>query len=519
MSMRRPMALLCALCFILSSPFSAAYAVDAKSIDELGIDPWGDLQQMQQGQISTVQDLDESELEEDPVYVLSNDVGIMPLLDTADLTWRIRLEGFSGYGTDADGDEWTGPSVLNTVTYGPVVTGVPQNGWDTPVAGWSGWELTASAQRPSPLNSWVAQSENPNWVGRQAIMSGDPMITLRSSYNWSSGKVFFDVTNFQEEKGVSSLQIIDGAWRFGLGYGYWKNPSPSSVLMTELFKSGYISSPVVDAHLYINGKDVGAIPSSYIEKDVSSNGIVWVTLRVSDLVITFEEQMVRSLSVVFGFGPVAWKNSLRDCNGGIGVQIYGERGGSRPMVSDSTRFVSGVDPAIENTGLLRGIIEFLQSIVNGIGNIASAIAALPGKIVNLIIEGLKSLFVPSEEDFANLKDQYQDLLAERLGFIWQAGEWITSFGSELLSALSGGAEAEFKFPGVGFDMAGAHYQLIEEQAVDFGSNGIVVVIRPFIGTIVSIVVVGACVNLFHDMVTALISGKSYFDFLKGDGST
>ena len=159
----------------------------------------------------------------------------------------------------------------------------------------------------------------------------------------------------------------------------------------------------------------------------------------------------------------------------------------------------------------------LRTIVDTIKGVLTAIVELPGKIVSGILDGLKALFVPTEQDLQGLKSKYEALLSERLGFIWQAGEWITGFGSEILSAVTSGAEAEFVFPGVGFDMNGEHYQLIEKQTVDFGSNGIVEVIQPFTGTVVAFIVVIACVNLFHDMVAALISGKSYFDFLKGGG--
>lgn len=171
----------------------------------------------------------------------------------------------------------------------------------------------------------------------------------------------------------------------------------------------------------------------------------------------------------------------------------------------------------ETVGLLGSIIQFLTNIVNGITNIGKAIAELPGKIVSALIDGLKSLFIPSEDDLDGLKDKYETLLSERLGFIWQAGDWITSFATDLLSAITSGEEAEFIFPGAGFDMNGVHYQLIEEQPVDFSGNEIVKIMRPVFGTIVAFIVVTACVNLFHDMVTAFVSGKNYFDFLKGDG--
>lgn len=164
----------------------------------------------------------------------------------------------------------------------------------------------------------------------------------------------------------------------------------------------------------------------------------------------------------------------------------------------------------ETKGLLNTIISWLKSIVTGI-------TELPGKIVSALLDGLKTLFIPSEEDLQGFKDKYQMLLSERLGFIWQAGEWITSFGSEFLTSISGGSAAELVFPGVSFPMNGEIIELIPETPIDFTGNGIVKVVQPFLGTLVALVVVGACVNLFHGMVTAFVSGKSYFDFLKGGG--
>lgn len=152
----------------------------------------------------------------------------------------------------------------------------------------------------------------------------------------------------------------------------------------------------------------------------------------------------------------------------------------------------------------------------GFHNIAIAIVELPGKIVNAIIDGLKSLFVPSEEDLAAIQEQYKTLLSERLGFVWQAGELVIDFGSSVLSALEGATDYSFHFPGVHLSLPEGEYDLIAAQDVSL-DNPLTAVLRPVLGTIVSFLVVAAFVNTAERMVVAFVSGKSYFDFLKGDG--
>lgn len=45
-------------------------------------------------------------------------------------------------------------------------------------------------------------------------------------------------------------------------------------------------------------------------------------------------------------------------------------------------------------------------------------------------------------------------------------------------------------------------------------NGVMAVLRPILGTIISFVSVIAFSNSAFDMVTALISGASYFEYLR-----
>lgn len=160
------------------------------------------------------------------------------------------------------------------------------------------------------------------------------------------------------------------------------------------------------------------------------------------------------------------------------------------------------------TGLLSGILAFLQTIYN-------AIVSLPGNIASAIIEGLRGLFIPSEEDITGIKSQYESLFSQRLGFIYQAASWITDFAQTMLSTLQSGNTYQFTFPGVSVPLPdGTNMVLLQEQQVSL-DNGLMDVLRPVLGTIVSFICVVSFINMAHDMVSALISGTSYFEFMRG----
>ena len=158
------------------------------------------------------------------------------------------------------------------------------------------------------------------------------------------------------------------------------------------------------------------------------------------------------------------------------------------------------------TGLLSGILAFLQTIYN-------AIVSLPGNIASAIIEGLKGLFIPSEEDITGIKSQYESLFSERLGFIYQGFQWVVDFASTILNTLQNVTSYSFDFPGVSVPLNGITYQIIPATRVSL-DNGVMGVLRPVLGTIVSFVCIVSFVNMAYDMTSALISGISYFEFMK-----
>lgn len=191
--------------------------------------------------------------------------------------------------------------------------------------------------------------------------------------------------------------------------------------------------------------------------------------------------------------------------------------------TDGLRVGTGGDP---NTGILSGIasvlsglIQLVQGIYNAvtdipslIQNIISAITSLPG----LIVDGIKNLFIPSQQDLETLKTNYETMLEEKLGFVWQVGDWLTSFANTMISAFTGGTSYTFEFPGISFSMNGETHEIVPAQTVSL-ENAFMSVMRPVLGTAVSFICIIAFIRLGEHMLTAVVSGASYFEFLKGDG--
>lgn len=200
---------------------------------------------------------------------------------------------------------------------------------------------------------------------------------------------------------------------------------------------------------------------------------------------------------------------------------YTMSGSSTYYVGVRFMFTDGVQPTFtvsetpgggfdeESKGLLRTIVDGVKAIVTGI-------IEMPGKIASAILDGLKGLFVPSAEEITAIKESYEDLLSERLGFIWQAGEMVISFGQSVLSAFETATDFQFEFPGVSFELPElGQVTLIEPQTVSV-NNAFMDVMQPVLGTIVSFICVLAFINTAERMVVAVVSGISYFHFLKGD---
>ena len=86
-----------------------------------------------------------------------------------------------------------------------------------------------------------------------------------------------------------------------------------------------------------------------------------------------------------------------------------------------------VDTSGVNTGLLKSIIQWLRNILN-------AITALPQQIADKVIDGVKTLFIPTADDLAGVFETATGKLEERLGFVYQITTWLFDLFDVLISA-------------------------------------------------------------------------------------
>lgn len=456
----------------------------------MDIDPWGDFEKISQSMGGTT-----AVASEDDDYTISDDVGIMPLVDVTNPSWQLRMSGFAGRGHDDDSDVWDGVPVLDTAVYPYTATGNSRF-----VA------FTTSTKRTKPVVSQIPVSQNANWIGRGFTLNGDPEITIECTLEVGDGTFYFDILDWEETPDCSSIQLIDANFNLNWQIKHYQSPLSNSgspqTLNPQRFSTASNLPLVSDVHLIVNGQDMGEISSEIVNSATSSQFNARVS--IPDALIKFDKQLVRSVSFAFHVNRCFYDSYL-DQLGGFAIFPYQ----SSDTVSDSFRIYTGAAEGAENTGLLKSIIAFLQSIVDGI-------IQLPGKIATAIIDGIKSLFIPDEDFIVQWKSDFFTMLETKFGFIYQCFQMLGNFFDEFVLQWGSATDYVFKFPTVEFTVQGITYTVIQEQEVSF-DNPAMDIIRPFIGTFVSIIVVLGFVHSMEEMFVAIISGWSYFSYLKRDG--
>ena len=144
-------------------------------------------------------------------------------------------------------------------------------------------------------------------------------------------------------------------------------------------------------------------------------------------------------------------------------------------------------------GLIDSIIEGIRELIDGISNIAGNIAKLPGLIAdalrsmlnaiknaitaignqisnaiealgNFLIDGLKSLFIPSAGYFEGVASDMQAWLEDHLGLLVYPFTLVADLASRIAAVQGGDPIAHI--PEIAYTDGGEKYVLIEEQEVN-----------------------------------------------------
>ena len=73
----------------------------------------------------------------------------------------------------------------------------------------------------------------------------------------------------------------------------------------------------------------------------------------------------------------------------------------------------------EEAGLLSSIVSIMNKVKDGITSLFNAIKELPSTIWSYIENGLKRLFIPSEDFLVTFKDDMENVLSDRLGAVYE----------------------------------------------------------------------------------------------------
>lgn len=164
---------------------------------------------------------------------------------------------------------------------------------------------------------------------------------------------------------------------------YLRNPNRGKVLIT-----------------YLDGS------AEYIEdvEIVSQPGNPYVTMSVSFLpekdVLYLEFQLFKDFTI-------ASTDTTKDF-----TMYMGEYGGDG-------KHTLTIDRSSEEAGLLSGLLAFVKDIKETLTTVKDTLLNLPSLIWERISEGLKSLFIPSDEYIIQFKEDIDSLLSVKFGAVYQ----------------------------------------------------------------------------------------------------
>lgn len=277
----------------------------------------------------------------------------------------------------------------------------------------------------------------------------------------------------------------------------------SSFLMhiQELGLYQYVRSPFyVYAQLnYVDGTSSSSIDATWVVKPDGSSVNLSVTCTPDKEVRSIQWQLYYEVI------DTGWYSQ----SDRIHINAYqGEHNGDN-------KYNFTVQQPSEEAGLLQGIWGQLTSGFNALGDkissvftaitdgfknlgnkvteVVNSILELPRKIWGFIEDGLKSLFIPSTESFQELKSNFDSLLADKLGALYEVGTIIFDFWENILIADERNA----------IDIPEVEIPIGSEKTFTFGGYSVPIVPEGFLP-----------IALTSKLITSIIATFAYLNALK-----
>lgn len=156
--------------------------------------------------------------------------------------------------------------------------------------------------------------------------------------------------------------------------------------------------------------------------------------------------------------------------------------------------------------------ETRKGILGKIGDLLSSIIELPGKLVSLLIDGLKSLFVPTDEQLYEIVNDSKDL-SENFGFVGESMNFFITIFTSLLGMVNANGCVEFPEFTIGATSLTPSITFWTAHNVCLNDNPILSSNITTIRTITSIVLVALFINFaaskFFSILNKNDSGTTY----------
>lgn len=132
-----------------------------------------------------------------------------------------------------------------------------------------------------------------------------------------------------------------------------------------------------------------------------------------------------------------------------------------------------------------------------------------------ISDAVTGLFVPEQAELDAKMKEVEEIVIDKLGDTYQVIERVDQYEEELVSGFTGGGrQYNFRFPGISVPLPDGTVTILPEQDVSI-ENPAFIVFRDLLGTGVALLCGFAAVHIAHDFVICIISGVSYWGFIRG----
>lgn len=163
--------------------------------------------------------------------------------------------------------------------------------------------------------------------------------------------------------------------------------------------------------------------------------------------------------------------------------------------------LSDVVDSISNglSNVVNGLSEGFSNVTKGLSNVVDSIANLPQKLWNLISDGLKNLFVPTSEQITQFTNDMEFLLGQRLGAVWECGEYVIDLAGRLVNADE---QEHIEFPEVTVDLAGTPFVFggWQVKVIPDGFDFLVSSIKMIIGIVCTIAFINALLKRYDEVM-------------------